>query len=371
MGFFSKIFKGVGKVFKKIGKGIKSAFKKFGKFMGKIGIVGQLAMMFVLPGIGNALLGTAGTAATVAGVGGATVTAAAIPASGLLGGALGSVGVAAGKAAVWVGNKIATVKNVFSNITQGITETLGNFAKTAGKKLGFKGDMFTNAADNFFSSGTTGDATALSKSFGSTSKFQNLTTDFSKISKMVDDDIAKGGSFRSTEQTLAEKIQATDFDAPKLADGSIDPFAIDPEMSIDPSISKAMGTTDLTKSPSLLAEKSTTVPVSTTSMGTIEKFVRDKGEDLVDQGISGFAAQMTGTGPQAAQITNYSSAPAQFTEVGTGADSMLMNTGAIQQDMQAGLQGMFGHPALVYNAEQETANFRRTEAQQIAYRGGI
>ena len=40
MGFFSKIFKGVGKVFKKIGKGIKSAFKKFGKFMGKIGIVG-------------------------------------------------------------------------------------------------------------------------------------------------------------------------------------------------------------------------------------------------------------------------------------------------------------------------------------------
>ena len=152
MGFFSKVFKGVGKVFKKIGKGIKSAFKKFGRFMGKIGILGQIAMMFILPGIGNAILGTAGSLATVAGIGGATVTAAAIPASGLLGGALGSIGVAAGKAAVWVGNKIATVKNVFSNITQGVTETLGNFAKTAGKKLGFKGDMFTNAADNFFSS---------------------------------------------------------------------------------------------------------------------------------------------------------------------------------------------------------------------------
>ena len=34
MGFFSKIFKGVKKVFKKIGKGIKSAFAKVGKFMG-------------------------------------------------------------------------------------------------------------------------------------------------------------------------------------------------------------------------------------------------------------------------------------------------------------------------------------------------
>ena len=47
MGFFKKIFKGIGKVFKKIGKGIKKAFKGFGKFMGKIGVVGQIAMMFI------------------------------------------------------------------------------------------------------------------------------------------------------------------------------------------------------------------------------------------------------------------------------------------------------------------------------------
>ena len=51
MSFFKKIFKGIGKVFKKIGRAIKKGFKKFGKFMGKIGIVGQLAMMFILPGI--------------------------------------------------------------------------------------------------------------------------------------------------------------------------------------------------------------------------------------------------------------------------------------------------------------------------------
>lgn len=58
MGFFSKIFKGVKKVFKKIGKGIKSVFKKVGKFMGKIGIVGQIALSFLLPGVG-ALIGKA------------------------------------------------------------------------------------------------------------------------------------------------------------------------------------------------------------------------------------------------------------------------------------------------------------------------
>jgi len=220
MGFFSKVFKGVGKVFKKIGKGIKSAFKKFGRFMGKIGILGQIAMMFILPGIGNAILGTAGSLATVAGIGGATVTAAAIPASGLLGGALGSIGVAAGKAAVWVGNKIATVKNVFSNITQGVTETLGNFAKTAGKKLGFKGEMFTNAADNFFSSGTTGGETAFSKSFGSSSKFQNLTTDFSKVSKAIDDieiesKIDSGSSNMQGMLDSTNEIIKNDFELPQ------------------------------------------------------------------------------------------------------------------------------------------------------------
>ena len=57
MGIIKNIFKGIGKVFKKIGKGIKKAFKAFGKFMGKIGFVGQLAMMFLFPaGIGSMFL---------------------------------------------------------------------------------------------------------------------------------------------------------------------------------------------------------------------------------------------------------------------------------------------------------------------------
>ncbi len=66
MGFFSKIFKKVKKgfksFFKSIGRGIRKVFKGFGKFMNKIGIVGQLAMSFILPGIGAALQQTAGSA---------------------------------------------------------------------------------------------------------------------------------------------------------------------------------------------------------------------------------------------------------------------------------------------------------------------
>lgn len=53
MGIFKKIFKKIGKVFKGIGKTIKKGFQKFGKFMNKLGILGQIGMMFIMPGIAN------------------------------------------------------------------------------------------------------------------------------------------------------------------------------------------------------------------------------------------------------------------------------------------------------------------------------
>ena len=56
MGLLSKAWKGITKPFKSIAKRVKKAFKSFGKFMGKMGIAGQLAMMFILPGIGGALM---------------------------------------------------------------------------------------------------------------------------------------------------------------------------------------------------------------------------------------------------------------------------------------------------------------------------
>ncbi len=177
MGFFSKIWKGIKKTVKKIGKGIKKAFGKFGKFMGKIGILGQVAMMFILPGIGAAL-------------GGAFTGAAGALATNTLGGALGAVGQAAGKVMQFVGNTVSKAGNVFNNVTKGVTDTLGNFAKTAGKNLGLKGEMFTNAADNFF----TGGDSAFSRSVGESSRFANLTADPSKFTKAIEKTVAESAS---------------------------------------------------------------------------------------------------------------------------------------------------------------------------------
>ena len=53
MGFLKKIFKGVKKAFKSVGKLIKKTFKGFGKFMNKLGIFGQIGMMFIAPGLAN------------------------------------------------------------------------------------------------------------------------------------------------------------------------------------------------------------------------------------------------------------------------------------------------------------------------------
>lgn len=203
MGFFSKVFKSVGKVFKKIGKGIKSAFKKFGKFMGKIGILGQVAMFFIMPYVGAALGGAftgiagqtaaqtaataaANTAAVTAGqAAGATagqvaagkVAEAAIAsaakagivagkATGLM--ARGAVAQTVGKVMQFTANTVSKGFNVYSNITKGVTDTLGNFAKTASNNM--FGTTF-DAASNFFGAGDS----AFSRSFGGDSRFQNLT----------------------------------------------------------------------------------------------------------------------------------------------------------------------------------------------------
>ena len=55
MGFFKKIFKGIGKVFKKIGKFIKKKFRAFGKLVNKAGIFGQIGMMVLSMYAGPAL----------------------------------------------------------------------------------------------------------------------------------------------------------------------------------------------------------------------------------------------------------------------------------------------------------------------------
>ena len=254
MGFFSRIGKGIKSAFKSIGRGIKSAFEKFGKFMNKIGVLGQVAMMFILPGVGNMLASawsgiagqTAGqaaaaaagqAAATGAAATGATTTAAtsiganaaaevtktiaagsvkgasaqAIAAKTLALGSSAPTGLMAGgnfaqgvgKLMQFTGKVVGTPGRVFSNITQGVTETLGNFAKTASNNI--FGSSFTTAAGEtlsgkFFSGGNS----AFGRSFGSTSKFANVLAKSPTIATKQ-----AASQFQATVDSLAKLPQSS------------------------------------------------------------------------------------------------------------------------------------------------------------------
>jgi hypothetical protein len=132
MGAFSKIFKGIKKGFKKIGKGVKGAFQKFGKFMGKIGILGQLAMMFILPGIGNALFNS---------FKGLLQTAWTSSLKGLT--ALGKgagLGAKIAKAASWTMEQAQRFASYgvegYKTVTEGVTKFFEHTGKYVGGKLG-------------------------------------------------------------------------------------------------------------------------------------------------------------------------------------------------------------------------------------------
>jgi hypothetical protein len=58
----SKVWKGIKKHVKKVARGVKKVFKKIGKAIGKLGIVGQLGMMFLMPYAMGALSGFLGSA---------------------------------------------------------------------------------------------------------------------------------------------------------------------------------------------------------------------------------------------------------------------------------------------------------------------
>jgi len=273
MGFFSKIFKGVKKVFKKIGKGIKSAFKKFGKFMGKIGILGQVAMFFVMPYIGQALgsmwTGIAGqtaaqttataaansaavTAGQAAGATAAEVAAGkiaekAIAAAAQAGTVAGkATGLMAGNAVArgvghvmqFTANTVSKVGTVFNNITKGVTDTLGNFAKTASNKM--FGTSF-DAASNFF----TGGDTAFSRSFGDQSRFQNLTSSESVFEQFKEDRLAETEAKLNTssgQKAITEAVAESGGDS--RAYGQTDFIA-------DPNIEQAIGRGDTNLTASL------------------------------------------------------------------------------------------------------------------------
>ena len=121
MGFFSKAFKGVKKVFKKIGKGIKSAFKSVGKFMDKIGILGQIGLSLLLPGIGTMLSGAWGSL-----VGGLQA----------YGGIGSSIVNGAGNFLANATKLASNISKPFTTITEGVKNVVGETLKAGANALG-------------------------------------------------------------------------------------------------------------------------------------------------------------------------------------------------------------------------------------------
>lgn len=135
MGFFKKIFKGVKKVFKKIGKGIKSAFKSIGKFMNKIGIIGQIGLALILPGIGQML---SGLLVGTTGAGG-------------LAGALQGMGAVGQAASTFIKGAVQVASNTskfFGTISDGVTQVVGDTIGAAAKNLGITTDSFVGQGLN-------------------------------------------------------------------------------------------------------------------------------------------------------------------------------------------------------------------------------
>ena len=273
MGFFSKIWKGLKKTVKKIGKGIKSAFQKFGKFMGKIGILGQVAMFFIMPYVGAAL-------------GGMFTGAAGALATNTVGGALGAAGQAAGKLMQFVGNTVSKGFNVYSNITKGVTDTLGNFAKTASNKM--FGTTF-EASANFFGPGDS----AFSRSFGGESRFQRLTTS-DNIFKAESD--ARKIEFNKSQLSKLDEV---------VAESAGDSRAYgQTEFRDDPIYAQAIreGGTEMTASlgqpsPDLAFPKATAVDVVKVDPYGQENFARGMIDDTT--GIDGFQTVVGNANPDA------------------------------------------------------------------------
>lgn len=215
MGFLKKIFKGVGKVFRKIGRGIKKGFKKFGKFMGKLGIVGQLAMMFILPGIGGALMkGFGAMAGNMSALTGAFQG---------MSGAMGAIVKGAGTVLKAAHGFVQTGVNAFKTVTSGLME----FGKTALNKI--PGINIEGASANFFGKdsvmeGITMDAKNIMNPFKDNitlGKNTGSLEDFSKSVGLSPEELSKlNPDIRISEtnfKSLVESNQSINLDYSKIA----------------------------------------------------------------------------------------------------------------------------------------------------------
>tara|TARA_R100000988_G_C4007488_1_gene173948 strand:+ start:302 stop:1528 length:1227 start_codon:yes stop_codon:yes gene_type:complete len=122
MGLLGALFKPFKKLVKKIGKGIKKVVKKIGRAVGKLGIVGQIGMMFLMPYAAGALGSFFGATGKLASWGNTLLKGSGI----------------ASKALGHTLNAINTVGTMAGKVYTGVTDTIGKaFDVVTGKaKIG-------------------------------------------------------------------------------------------------------------------------------------------------------------------------------------------------------------------------------------------
>lgn len=116
--FFKKIGKGIKTGLKSIGKAFKSAFKSIGKFIGKLGPIGMIGMMLIMPQLG-AWWGQFGAWA------------------GKTAGALGKVMQGIHSAGAFVGNAYGTITETISKTMNVVTGGTFSSVGTAGYQAGY------------------------------------------------------------------------------------------------------------------------------------------------------------------------------------------------------------------------------------------
>jgi len=109
MGLLGALFKPFKKLVKKIGKGIKKVVKKIGRAVGKLGIVGQIGMMFLMPYAAGALGSFFGATGKLASWGSTLLKGSGI----------------ASKALGHTLNAINTVGTMAGKVYTGVTDTIG------------------------------------------------------------------------------------------------------------------------------------------------------------------------------------------------------------------------------------------------------
>ena len=214
MSFFKKVLGGIAKPFRKVlsktWKGIKKGFKKVMGFIGKLGIVGQIGLSLLLPGLGELVGGWAATMmasgnAIVSGAG--HVLNAAINIGTKIKGVVGSVTKGIGKV---VGQTVGTVLNKIPGVGDFIKDiTLDKIDITKMTDFSGIGDVFSkelgnisSATSDLFSKGTFTDLNSFAKdALMKTQMQESLARTLEEGSTSMFD---KTGALKTPESILAE-----------------------------------------------------------------------------------------------------------------------------------------------------------------------